>query len=127
MTACTRQTELNSKECTRHLLPVRDALDVLTGKWKIPIIIALSFGNVRFRELHRELGITPKMLSKELKDLEMHGLVQRTVAATTPVTVSYSLTSYADTLTELIQALKKWGEQHREKMMPKNETDRANS
>ena len=53
------------------LLPVRDALDFLSGKWKLPIIISLSFGNKRFKELATDVqGITDKMLSKELRDLE---------------------------------------------------------
>lgn len=109
----------DSKECTKHLLPVRDALDILNGKWKIPIIIALTFGNYRFKELHRQIGITPKMLSKELKDLEMHQLVKRTVHDTMPVTIEYSLTPYAVTLRKVIDALGEWGALHREKIMKK--------
>ena len=76
------------KECTGRLLPVRDALDILNGKWKIPIIVALMFGSKRFKLLHRNIeGITAKMLSKELKDLELNQLVTRTVYDSTPVAV----------------------------------------
>lgn len=107
------------KECSGKLLPVRDALDVLNGKWKIPIIMALSFGNYRFKELHRQIGITPKMLSKELRELEMQQLVKRTVYDSTPVSVVYELTPYADTLKDVITALGKWGEQHRKRVMGK--------
>ncbi len=110
---------LEGKECHKHLLSVRDALDVLNGKWKIPIIIALSFGNYRFKELHRAIGITPKMLSKELKDLEMHELVVRNVYSTNPVSIEYSLTPYAATLRQVIESLDKWGEQHRARVMKK--------
>lgn len=109
----------NPAECGKHLLPVRDALEMLSGKWKIPIIIALSFGNRRFKELHRQIGITPKMLSKELRELEMHQLVKRTVYDTTPVSVEYELTPYADSLQPVIEALKEWGTQHRKKLMGK--------
>jgi DNA-binding HxlR family transcriptional regulator len=114
--------EHNSSECSKQLLPVRDALDMLNGKWKIPIIIALTFGNYRFKELHRQIGITPKMLSKELKELEMHQLVKRTVYDTTPVSVEYELTPYAASLRNVIDALRDWGTQHRKRLMGKSKT-----
>ncbi len=114
--------EHNSTECAKHLLPVRDALDMLNGKWKLPIIIALTFGNYRFKELHRQIGITPKMLSKELKELEMHQLVKRTVYDTTPVSVSYELTPYAASLRNVIDALRDWGTQHRKRLMTKSKS-----
>ncbi len=110
----------NSTECAKQLMPVRDALEMLSGKWKLPIIIALTFGNYRFKELHRQIGITPKMLSKELKELEMHQLVKRTVYDSTPVTVSYELTPYAASLRNVIDALRDWGAQHRKRLMGKN-------
>jgi len=104
----------NPSECTKHLLPVRDALDMLGGKWKLPIIIALSFNNKHFRQMVREInGISPKMLSKELKDLETNQLVKRTVYDTSPVTVEYSLTTYGKSLQKVIEELRVWGAQHR--------------
>lgn len=112
--------EHNPAECTKHLMPVRDALEMLSGKWKIPIIIALTFGNRRFKELHRQIGITPKMLSKELRELELHQLVKRTVYDSTPVTVEYELTPYADSLQRVIEALREWGSQHRKRLMSKS-------
>ena len=64
------------QECTEFIRTVRDVLDIINGKWKLPILIALSFGNTRFKELERDVeGIAPKMLSKELRDLEMNQLV----------------------------------------------------
>jgi DNA-binding HxlR family transcriptional regulator len=110
----------NSNECTKNLLPVRDALDILGGKWKLPIIIALTFGNKRFKEMQREInGITAKMLSKELKDLEVNQLVKRTVYDTLPVTVEYSLTPYGKSLHKVIAELRTWGVQHRKKLLAK--------
>jgi len=101
-------------ECTKHLLPVKDALDILGGKWKLPIIIALTFDNKHFREMVREIhGITPRMLSKELKELEINKLVTRTVYDTSPVTVEYSLTPYGQSLHKVIGELRKWGTEHR--------------
>ena len=109
--------KLSSTECSKSLLPVQDALYILSGKWKIPIIIALIHGNKRFKELHREIkGITAKMLSKELKELEVNALVTRTVYDTIPVSVEYELTAYGTTLDEVIMALRDWGLKHRQKI-----------
>lgn len=108
-------------ECKRNLLPVKDALDILSGKWKLPIIIALTFDNKRFKEMQREIeGVTPKMLSKELKELEVNQLVKRTVYDTLPVTVEYSLTPYGKSLHKVIEELRNWGLQHRKRLLSKN-------
>jgi len=101
--------------CNRSLAAVRDSLYVIGGKWKLPIIIALMEGPQRFRELQRSLdGITPKVLSKELKELELNAFIVRTVYDTTPVTVEYRLTEYSQTLKPVLNALRIWGEKHRE-------------
>ena len=109
---------INHSLCTTMILPVRDALDVLNGKWKLPIIISLTFGNKRFSQIAKEIpNITDKMLSKELRDLEMNELVKRTVYDSFPVVIDYSLTPYAKSLNNVIDALRNWGIQHRERMM----------
>lgn len=106
-----------SKECAEYIRPVRDVLDIINGKWKLPILIALSFGHKRFKELERDVeGITPKMLSKELRDLELNQLVTRTVYDTIPVTVEYTLTEYGKSLDDVIVALRTWGKKHRSKL-----------
>ena len=103
--------------CNRALAAVRDSLYVIGGKWKLPIIITLMEGPQRFRELQRSLeGITPKVLSKELKELELNEFVTRTVYPTTPVTVEYRITEYSQTLRPLLGALREWGEQHRTRL-----------
>lgn len=105
-------------ECSQKLLPVRDALDILSGKWKLPIIVSLSFGPKRFKVMQREVeGITAKMLSKELRDLEMNQLVTRTVYDTKPVSVEYELTKYGDTLQDVIAELGNWGAKHRKRII----------
>ena len=105
-------------ECKKNLLPVKDALDILSGKWKLPIIVALTFEKKRFKEMQREIeGITPRMLSKELKELEVNQLVKRTVFDTLPVTVEYSLTTYGKTLHKVIVELRSWGIQHRKRLL----------
>lgn len=104
--------------CQQVVQPIRDTLEVLSGKWKISIIGALSFGNKRFLELQRDVGgIGAKMLSKELRDLELNELVKRTVYDTKPVTVVYELTEYGQTLKPLIVELAKWGYEHRKRIM----------
>ncbi|MCF0042848.1 winged helix-turn-helix transcriptional regulator [Dyadobacter fanqingshengii] len=105
-------------ECTKSILPVRDALEVLSGKWKLPIIISLIFGNKRFSQIAKEIpGITDKMLSKELRDLEANCLVKRTVYDSIPVVVEYTLTDYGHTLKPVIEVLRNWGEAHRNRIM----------
>ncbi|MDJ1470512.1 helix-turn-helix domain-containing protein [Cytophagaceae bacterium DM2B3-1] len=109
---------LDHSECKAILRPVRDALDILNGKWKLPIIVALTFGEKRFGEIAKEVnGITDRMLSKELRDLELNGLVTRIVHDTYPVKVTYSLTPHSQSLNEVIEALRKWGEIHRKNIL----------
>ncbi|MBN8820945.1 MULTISPECIES: helix-turn-helix domain-containing protein [unclassified Spirosoma] len=108
------------KECTQSVQAVQDALYVLNGKWKLPIIIGLSTGPKRFRELQRVVnGITAKVLSKELKELELNEFVVRNVYTTTPITVEYELTDYSQTLDSIIDALRNWGMQHRARILKK--------
>ncbi|WP_025763848.1 winged helix-turn-helix transcriptional regulator [Dyadobacter tibetensis] len=116
--------ERNFSTCSKHMFPVHDALAVLNGKWKLPIIISLMFGNKRFSQIGREIPkITDKMLSKELRDLEMNELVKRTVYDSIPVVVEYTLTDYGHTLEPVIEVLRKWGEKHRERIMKEESTE----
>lgn len=111
-------THISTGECTKMILPVKDALDILSGKWKLQIILSLSFGKKRFKQIQREIpGLTPKMLSKELKELEINGLAERHVYDTLPVSVEYELTSYGETLKPLIAELHKWGTKHRKRII----------
>jgi DNA-binding HxlR family transcriptional regulator len=104
--------------CKQSIGAVSDTLYVLSGKWKLPIIIALSNGPSRFKDLQRSLdNITPKILSKELKELELNEFVTRTVYATSPVTVEYALTKYSQSLNKIIEEMREWGVQHRKRMM----------
>jgi DNA-binding HxlR family transcriptional regulator len=105
-------------DCKKSILPVKDALEVLSGKWKLPIIISLMFDNKRFSQIAKEIpGITDKMLSKELRDLEANCLVKRSVYDSIPVVVEYTLTDYGHTLKPVIEVLRAWGTTHRERIM----------
>src|SRR5436190_9292715 len=113
-----QKEKVTHSECLEMILPVRDALDILSGKWKLPIIISLSYGNKRFNQIAKEIpNITDKMLSKELRDLEMNQLVKRTVYDSVPVVVEYSMTNHGKTLESVINALRDWGKLHRKKII----------
>jgi len=107
-------------DCLDTIKPVRDALDVINGKWKLPIIISVSVGNERFTDIQESIpGITPKVLAKELKELEQHQLIKRVVLDEYPVKILYKSEPYADTLTPIIYDLKDWGLNHRKKIFSK--------
>lgn len=116
-----KQLEEKLPECTQMLIGIRDAKDVLNGKWKTSIIGALMFkGKLRFMDLLREVeGIAPKMLSKELQELEMNKLVKRTVLQTKPITVEYEITVHGKSLEKLLRVMADWGWQHRKKVFNK--------
>ena len=102
-------------QCKATLNSVADALYVIGGKWKLRIIVALTEGNRRFNEMQRLIdGISAKVLSTELKDLELNGFVRRNVFTGTPVVVEYELTEYAETLGGVLQSLSEWGAKHKE-------------
>jgi DNA-binding HxlR family transcriptional regulator len=108
----------NHDQCKNYLKSIHDTLDILSGKWKISIIGSLRFGKKRFMELQREVeGIGSKMLSKQLRELEINQLIKRTVYNTKPVTVEYELTSYGKTLENVITEMAKWGMNHRKRIM----------
>lgn len=102
-----------------YMVPVRDAIEVFSGKWKIPIITALTFyESCRFKELENIIeGITPKMLSKELKFLEENLLISRKVEDSRPVAVTYSITEYGRTCKSVMSELYRWGIEHRKKVL----------
>jgi DNA-binding HxlR family transcriptional regulator len=103
--------------CSETLKPLRDALDVFNGKWKIPILVSVIMGNERFTDIQNSIpGISPKVLAKELKDLEEHDLIKRIVMDQYPVKILYKPEPYADTITPIIETLKTWGQNHRKRL-----------
>ncbi len=101
------------EQCSKSRRAMQDTLEVISGKWKLPILITLLHKPRRFKELAREIGISPRMLSKELQDLEANRLVLRTVYETKPVTVEYSITEYGTSLQGVMEEMSKWGHAHR--------------
>ncbi|SFW39655.1 transcriptional regulator, HxlR family [Sinomicrobium oceani] len=108
--------KISAEICQKRLKGIDDALYAIGGKWRLKIIIALREGCTRFNEIQRTIGISAKMLSVELKELELNGFLTREVHTGHPVVVSYKITEYSNTLEEVLDALSAWGEQHREKI-----------
>jgi len=108
------------ESCKEKTLAFRDAIELLGGKWKVFILQHLSFGTMRFKDLQETIvGISPKVLTKELQDLEQNHLITRTVNHTKPITVSYSLTPYAYETQAVYNALLEFGTKHRRKIKNK--------
>ena len=106
--------------CQHKLMVTRDALEVIQGKWRIPIILALTFGDKRFGEIQKNIGdISPKMLSQELKALELNKIISRTMFDSMPVTVEYSLTPLGKSLQKMMNELLDWGVHFRKENVKK--------
>jgi len=106
------------RSCKGDVNAVRDTLYVLNGKWKLPLIILLTEGPKRFNELQRTLGeITPKVLSKELRELELNEFLERRIVSTRPVCIIYELTPYSKSLDKVISELINWGTEHRQRIV----------
>ncbi|MWB96071.1 transcriptional regulator [Flavobacterium sp. GA093] len=107
-------------ECTSSLRNVIDALYVLNGKWKLPIVLSLVNAPKRFNEIMKDLeGISPKILAQELRHLEQNELVVRNVYPTTPVSIVYEASAYSETLNDVLKTLSHWGAGHRNKIIGK--------
>src|SRR5687768_537517 len=106
--------------CLDTVKPVRDAIDVINGKWKLPIIISIGVGNERFTDIQESIpGITPKVLAKELKELELHKLIKRIITNDYTVKIAYKKEPYAYTLNSIIYSFNDWGLNHRKKLFGK--------
>ncbi|TDE15570.1 winged helix-turn-helix transcriptional regulator [Dyadobacter psychrotolerans] len=109
---------LTSDDCPENVLAIKDALEALEGRWKLLILLSLSAGNKRFKQISKEIhSITDKMLSKELKILESNKLVKRSVYDTFPPTVEYSITEHGKSVEKVLDVLYQWGMQHRKEVM----------
>ncbi|MEP6612311.1 MAG: helix-turn-helix domain-containing protein [Mucilaginibacter sp.] len=106
--------------CEQELAAIRDSLEILGGKWKLRIMRHLNnhIGEKNtFKKIQREVeGISAKMLSKELQDLEINLLVSRTVMDTKPITVNYAITEYGLSVFPVTETLVDWGLNHRKKI-----------
>jgi DNA-binding HxlR family transcriptional regulator len=93
--------------------PAEFTLAMIGGRWKIPLIFHLLAGAKRFSELSRELtGVSQKMLTQQLREMERNGIVERKVYAQVPPKVEYALTSLGRSLKPVVDAMCQWGELH---------------
>jgi DNA-binding HxlR family transcriptional regulator len=99
----------------RHIpgCPVQATIRLLAGKWKVQIFWYLSFGGLRFAELRKRIpGISEKVLTEHLRQLEKTGVIQRQATRSVPPAVTYSLNSEGERLIPIMEALCDWGSEH---------------
>ncbi|MEM1225234.1 MAG: helix-turn-helix domain-containing protein [Planctomycetota bacterium] len=123
----TRHTSYELPAC-----PVEATLELIGGKWKGIVLYYLLDGKLRFSELQRRIGcVTQRMLTKQLRELEQNGLINRIVYAEVPPRVEYELTSVGETLEPILHALKAWGDTHALQLLERHgnrlEQDRKNA
>jgi DNA-binding HxlR family transcriptional regulator len=96
---------------------VQTTLKVVGGKWKPPILFLLSSGTLRFGELRKQIpGITQKMLTQELREMEADGLISRKVYPVVPPKVEYTLTAYGSSLQPILKSMSEWGKKHKDRV-----------
>jgi DNA-binding HxlR family transcriptional regulator len=100
--------------------PVETAIEVICGRWKVLILQELFNGTKRFSEIHRVLGgISHRTLTKQLRELEAHGIIKRRVYREIPPKVEYSLTTLGETLRPVLDVIHEWSVQYRRKRRQK--------
>ncbi|WP_294205294.1 helix-turn-helix domain-containing protein [uncultured Chryseobacterium sp.] len=115
------------KDCSQKILAISDTMEILNGKWKMSIIACLCYKPMRYSELLKEVkGISGKMLSRELKDLEVNELITRNVLSTAPVAVEYTITDYGKSLKDLTNVIADWGFIHRKRIIARMKSSSKN-
>ncbi|MGQ1786016.1 MULTISPECIES: winged helix-turn-helix transcriptional regulator [unclassified Saccharicrinis] len=106
-------------DCDSFFLPLNDLLRVLNGKWKMRLILCIASETKRFNEIKNCHEISPRILSKELKELEMYGIISRTEVNDNLRSVNYALTDIGTELVPIIIQFQKWGTDYRQKVLVK--------
>ncbi|WP_156045664.1 MULTISPECIES: helix-turn-helix domain-containing protein [Actinomycetes] len=107
-----------------EVCPVEVAVAVLGGSWKMTIVKHLTEGTLRFGELGRAVGaVTPRVLARQLRELEADGIVLRTVYSQVPPKVEYSLTPLGETLSPMVRALNDWGASYLDQVSAPSESE----
>lgn len=115
--ACTKCS--GKGDCEAFFLPLDDLLRVLNGKWKMRLILCIANEPKRFNEIKKCHEISPRVLSKELKELEMYGIISRTELNDNLKSVNYALTETGTELIPVIVQFQKWGTSYRQKILSK--------
>lgn len=106
------------------IMALTDAQNAVNGKWKLAIVSTLLRGKKRFTEIEKTIGgVTPRMVSKELKELEINGVIKRRVTDSIPVLIEYELTRSGERLSEVILKMVEWGIQHREDAIGRSDNE----
>ena len=96
---------------------VKISMKVIGGKWKTYILYELNKGSRRPSDLHRLFtDASPRVINQQLKELELYGMIEKTVFHELPPHVEYSITEAGKSLMPIIQMLEKWGNEYRPKM-----------
>ena len=107
--------EAKTASTERASCPVERTLEVIGGRWKVLILRELFQGVQRFGQLHRALhGITQKMLTQQLREMEEDGIIHREVYLQVPPKVEYSLTPLGESLKPIMDSMHQWGVRHLE-------------
>ena len=111
---------MTEKQIQEKIKYIQDFQTAINGKWKLSIIISINHGKSRFKDIQANIPkITNRVLSKELKDLEVNQMITRTVYDTIPVTIEYKVTAYCMTIKPVIDMMSEWGKKHRKKISGK--------
>ncbi|WP_434599687.1 winged helix-turn-helix transcriptional regulator [Streptomyces sp. A5-4] len=106
-------TSQSAWDVFQQTCPSRTSLARIANRWTAMIVIALDAGPLRFGELRTGVaGISAKVLTETLRDLERDGLLHRTAYAQVPPRVEYELTALGRSLHEPMRALQRWAQQH---------------
>jgi DNA-binding HxlR family transcriptional regulator len=123
MATITINGKTKEASCGQELIAMRDSLEILGGKWKLMVLRYLNNRTDEkntFKKIQREVdGISAKMLSKELRDLELNLLISRSIMDTRPITVEYAITDYGQSVIPVTETLVQWGLNHREAIRKK--------
>ena len=104
---------MNLEKIKSYQCPVEAAMDVVGGKYKAQIIYELIGGTRRYHEIQKAIPqAAPRMLSKQLKELEEDGVINRVLYPVVPPRTEYSLTEFGSSLVPIVEALCKWGEHY---------------
>lgn len=113
----------NKFNCYHYLCPSRNVLEIISDKWSILVITLLTKKVFRFGELKREIGgISPKMLTQTLVNLERYGLILRQPYPVLPLKVEYSLSELGVQLSPILNALTRWTEENMHMIMAAEKT-----
>jgi DNA-binding HxlR family transcriptional regulator len=105
--------QIKAADTERASCPVERTLEVIGGRWKVLILRELFPGVRRFGQLHRALhGITQKMLTQQLREMEEDGIIHREIYLQVPPKVEYSLTPLGESLKPILDSMHEWGIRH---------------